>query len=254
MRFCKTVAAVAPVIQLCLTQSVDQETTWRLHIECLRVSIKCKAASSAQTIVNPLHAPALAMYMRRTYFVRFPLWARLALGHRQQPTNATAEAGFKVLKHDEPALPFKPGTELRLDEYISSRIPTRAAQARLFLSQIKHNLKARKRQAAANLTSVETWAKPPALPLSRDQEALLERLQAVAAWRRNLPANGSLSDFCAEVSDASAGGDSDRVTLSESWLSKVINRKAWPNERVADAIAKWVASQELVRASECLPN
>lgn len=238
----------------CLSIKPASPPTKRLHVESLRISIECKAPLSALNIANPLSASSLATYMRRTYWVRFPLWGRLAVGNRQQPTNATAEAGFKILKHDERALPHKPDSPLRLDEYISARIPTREAQCRLFLTHVKLNHhKSRKRESnsEASLTAVETWQKPPMLPLSSEQQRVLESLEEVVRWRRSLPSGGSLADFCAEVTASADSDDSTSLSLSESWLSKIINRKAWPNEHVARAIAVWLAAQRARMPGAC---
>ena len=60
--------------------------------------------------------------------------------------NALAEAGVRVVKYDELALPHKPNIELRLDEYIEARIPKREAQCRLLVTRVKANLVRKRKQ------------------------------------------------------------------------------------------------------------
>jgi hypothetical protein len=219
-----------------------------VHIDWLGVSVACHVDSKAMTVDNPIHSPQLAKYLRQTYFVMFPLFARLSVGHRMQSTNNTAEAGAKILKHDERALPHKGARLLRLDEYIAARIPTREAQCRLFLIQLKENKKRRVRVAKAGVCTLEHWEKKPQLSLSKQQERLLDRLNRVVDWRRSGTSKSSLALFCEELLAPTTD-----ITLDPSSLSKMVNRKYWPaSQRVIDAIAAWVDNQFRQMPGQCM--
>ena len=238
--YVKNVRGIAPVVELRLSR---EGTTCRLHIESLRVSLECKCSADDTFVSNPLFSPQLAEYFRKYYWCRFPLWSRLALGLRSQMTNATAEAGARVLKFDERALPHKGERRLRVDEYISARIPTREAQCRLLLAQVKQNrqrsIRKQSDSTASSLSAMETWFKPAPLSLSDVQAQLHVRLQQVVHWRKS---NGASLDVCRrEVLD---GAGNDNLALSYSHFNKMVNRKAWPaKDDVIDAIAAWVNVQ-----------
>lgn len=225
----------------------ETNTVWRLQIEAFNVSVKCTTTASATAVPNPFSSPQLAKYMLSTYFARFPLWSRLSLGVRLQLSNATAEAGVRILKRAEQALPHKAHRPLRLDEYLAARIPKRLGQTRLLLTQIKRNW-VRKRQDTADLSSKETWSKAIALPLSPAQFQLFLRLRQVVKWRRENIPNSTLVVFSQEISalfHSSHEQPSDDLIVAGPTISKFVNGKSWPTEHeVESALRSWVELQE----------
>jgi hypothetical protein len=253
-RFRKRVVGVAPVVEIVIAQ-VSQSATdavWRLQIEALSVAVRCTVPVSSRTVPNPFSSTQVARYMSTTYFSRFPLWARVSIGHRLQMSNATAEAGVRVLKYDELALPHKPDLQLRLDEYIAARIPKRVSQCRLLVTRVKSNLR-RKRQQH-DITATETWAKN-SVPLSVSQLNLQTRLRHVVEWRRRAGGKCTLDDFCVEITAAAPGDDVERTSapvslLSSSTLSKIINGRSWTSSSdVERAISVWVKQQTAAQES-----
>lgn len=244
-RFRKRVVDVAPVIELVLSQvSVSaSDTVWRVQVEALNIAVRCTIPVSANAVPSPFFSPQLAKYMLNTYFVRFPLWSRISLGHRLQMSNATAEVGVRILKHDEAGFPHKPGRTLRLDEYLAARIPKRVAHCRLLLTQVKQNW-VRRRRDQDKVSAKETWSKSATLPLSPQQFALYLRLKSVVKWRRETKhAESTLPLLCAELSETVPRLDD--AFISPSALSKIINGKSWPADKeVENVILLWVATQE----------
>jgi hypothetical protein len=95
-RFRKRVVGVVPVVEIVMAQ-VSQSATdavWRLQIEALSVAVRCTVPVSSRTVPNPFSSTQVARYMSTTYFSRFPLWARVSIGHRLQMSNATAKPAF----------------------------------------------------------------------------------------------------------------------------------------------------------------
>lgn len=263
-RFRKSVSHTTPLVQLqlsgCKSHRPGQQQ-WSISV--FGLSFRWHGSESQAVLKNPMHCPRLAEYMRSTYFTRFPLWSRLALGNRLQASNAIAEAGARILKQEESLLPQGSTKLLPLDEFVSARIPIRIAQSRLLVTQVKRNLK-RLRDAEQTaehqngmddeLMAKETWSKRSEceLKLSGKQLSLVSRFVNVAKWRKQTatsadPAN--LDVFSKEIGSASTQVLAQACSLSRGKLSQFQNRTYWPtNIDVVTAIENWVTLQEAKRS------
>lgn len=254
-RFRKRVVGVTPSVELVISEvsSTADECVWRLYVEALNVAVRCTVPVSSRALANPFSSVQVAHYMADTYFSRFPLFSRLALGHRLQVSNATAEAGVRILKHDERALPHKPSIQLRLDEYIQSRIATRVAQCRLLVTRVKSNLlRIRKRKAAEDLTATHTWSQSPSLTLSAPQRRLHQLLVDAVQWRRRSD-KATLETLVTEITAAAPDDAKYNVegnVLAGPTLSKIINGHSWPSIEVERALEAWVHLQVAAMAKQ----
>lgn len=250
VQFRKHVPDISPVVDVVLSTPAplpdQKQREWRVVVESWSTGVRIKADSGAAAIANPFHSPELAEYMRKTYFSRFPLWSQLALGIRQQMSNATAEAGVKVLKHDEADLLRLHSQRLRVDEFVAVRVPVREAQCRLLLTQVKQNLRSRKRKQQSDLDATEDWQRKR-FPLSVEQRALLSRLQTVVQWRRDKTKTCTLTAFCEEIKELAG---QTRAVIGTSSLSKMLSAKYWPSKQsTIDRIVAWVDREEPLAAA-----
>lgn len=263
-RFRKFVPDTQPIVQLQISESKSREQDkrrWSVSVFGLTF-VLCASADSRE-LKNPLYSLDLGEYMRSTYFARFPLWSRLALGHRLQKSNATAEAGVRIFKQEENTL--RKGTRLlRLDELVATRIPIRAKQARLLVTCAKRNIKRLRQEAQQNdaataeasseLLEKDSWDKPrkATVTLSENQKLLVARFVAVAKWRKQTSLASrpvSLRTFSQEIYAASSDVLSEPCTLSRGKLSQFQNSGYWPKQySKVTAIERWVAMQEADRA------
>lgn len=259
-------ANTEPLVQLQITEckSTKPDTAkWSLSV--FGFSFTWTQPASNVVLDNPLHCPELGEYMRSTYFARFPLWSRLALGQRLQVSNATAEAGARILKQEESAMPRGSTKLLRLDEFVAARVPTRMAQTRLLVNRVKKNVKRLREEGSSTDASAETdelmakesWSKrrKQTLKLSDDKQSLVERFVEVAKWRNQIATSSqpaSLQRFSNEIASASKQILVNACTLSRGKLSMFQNSSYWPtNDNVVTSIDHWVKIQEAQRAKPC---